>query len=139
VSSSRSRITENLPCRASRAFFLRDVRLLHKQKQADDGQPVGAVSFGGLGYVRRFLPDFFAAAQRRRIASAIRFRAAADMIRRLGALDAGVDLFALPGGRPRRFAPVSALTPSSARIAASSLLRSSLSCCTISLTFIEVS
>jgi hypothetical protein len=85
-----------------------------------------------------FLPDFFAAAQRFRIASAIRLRAAADIVRFLGALDTGVELFLLPGGRPRRFTTAPPPTPSKACIAASSLLRSSLSCCTISVTFIEL-
>ena len=93
----------------------------------------------GFSIYSFFLPDFFARAQRLRIASAIRFLAAADMIQRFGVVGAGVDLFALPGGRPRRLATVLAPTPSKACIAASTLLRSSLSCWTISLTFIEVS
>jgi len=111
-----------------------------QQEQADACQPVGASSFLlARDFVYSFfLPDFFAAAQRLRMASAIRFRAAADMIRRVGAFDAGVDLFVLPGGRPRRFTTAPPATPSNACIAASSLPRSSLSCCTISLTFIEV-
>ena len=70
----------------------------------------------------RFFPDLFAAAQRFRMASAMRLRAAGDMLRFFGAA-----FFALPGGRPRRL-PVEPPTPSSAVIAASSLPRCSLSC-----------
>ena len=77
-------------------------------------------------YYSLFLPDFFAAAQRFRVASAMRFRAAAD-IRRRGV---GVDLLALPGGRPRRFPLLETppLTPSRTLMAVSSLSRSALSC-----------
>ena len=113
-----------------------------KQKQADAvslSERVVSFPWPRTPIYSLFLPDFFAAAQRLRIASAILFRDAADMIRRFGALAAGVDLFALPGGRPRRLAALRPPTPSSACIAASSLLRSSLSCCTISLTFIAIS
>jgi hypothetical protein len=53
-----------------------------------------------------FFPDFFAAAQRFRIASAILFRAAADIpLLFFGLPAAGVGLFVLPGGRPRRLGP----------------------------------
>jgi hypothetical protein len=68
-------------------------------------------------YYNRFLPDFFAAAQRPFIASAIRLRAAADMPRRR----AGVDLPPLPGWRPRRLTPDSPPL-SRARMAPSNLL-----------------
>jgi hypothetical protein len=92
-----------------------------------------------------FFPDFFAAVQRLRIASAMRLRAAADIPRFFaGRAAAGADLLVLPGGRPRRFPPdippaEAPLMPSRACIAASSRLRSSLSCTTISSTFIDVS
>jgi hypothetical protein len=57
-----------------------------------------------LAFYSRFLPDFFAAAQRFRIASAIRLRPAADIPRLFfGPRAAG--LFTLPGGRPRRLPP----------------------------------
>ena len=89
-----------------------------------------------------FFPDFFAVAQRFRIASAIRLRAAADMPRFFaGMAAAGVDLFELPGGRPRRFPPPDIPPPelppmpSRACMAASSRLRSFLSCTTMSETF----
>lgn len=90
-------------------------------------------------YYNRFLPDFFAAAQRFRIASAILFLAAADIPRLFfGPPAAGAGLVLVPGGRPRRLPPPGTppaeapLTPSRARIAASSRPRSSLSCTTIS-------
>jgi hypothetical protein len=68
------------------------------------------------------LPDFFAAAQRFFIASAIRLRAAAEMRRR-----AEVRLLLFPGGRPRRSTLVPAPpTPFNALIAESNLLLSSL-------------
>jgi hypothetical protein len=80
------------------------------------------------------LPDLFAAAQRFRIASAIRLRAAADMVRRFfGAptdfAELAVALLVVPGGLPRRLprAEPPPPTPSRACIAASSLPRSSLS------------
>ena len=100
-------------------------------------------------FYNRFLPDFFAAAQRFRIPSAMRLRAAADMVRFFGAATATAELpvalLALPGGRPRRFPPPiipppeAPLTPSRARMAASSRLRSSLSCTTISERFMRIS
>ena len=92
-------------------------------------------------YYNRFLPDLFAAAQRFRIDSAILFLAAADIMRVFVCPPAGAGLFLVPGGRPRRLAGAVAppLIPSKALIAASSLLRSSLSCCTISGTLIELS
>lgn len=70
----------------------------------------------------RFLPDFFAAAQRAFIAAAIRLRAAGDIPRRFcGAPEDCVEVVAgvlvVPGGRPRRLAGADAplpLTPSSA-------------------------
>jgi hypothetical protein len=85
-------------------------------------------------YYSRFLPDLFAAAQRFRIDSAILFLAAADIMRVFLGPPAGAGLFLVPGGRPRRLAGAEfpPLIPSNARIAAPSLLRSSLSCCTIS-------
>jgi hypothetical protein len=98
-------------------------------------------SLPGPAFYNRFLPDFFAAAQRARAASPIRLRAAADILRFSRALVAELvaALFELPGGLPRRF-PVEELppTPTKACIAASSLLRSSLSCWTISVTFMEL-
>ena len=76
-----------------------------------------------------FVCALLRSAQLLRIISEIRFRAAADIMR----LRAGAEvdcLLAVPGGRPRRL-PVAddpPLTPSNARIAASSLLRSCRSC-----------
>jgi hypothetical protein len=74
-------------------------------KQADRSQPAGANFY--TARFRRiynlFLPDFLAAAQRLRIAAAIRLRAATDIPLFFADLAAaGVGLFALPGGRPRR-------------------------------------
>lgn len=86
-----------------------------------------------LGCYRLFFPDFFAAAQRLRIASAMRFRPAADIVRRFGTMM----LFLLPAGRPRRLPWPS--VPSRAWIAASSRLRSCLSCWTISSRFMAES
>jgi hypothetical protein len=61
----------------------------------------------GLAFYNRPFPDFFAAAQRLRIDSAMRLRAAVDMVRRSLATPAGAavvaaGLLVLPGGRPRR-------------------------------------
>jgi hypothetical protein len=56
-----------------------------------------------LAFYNRFLPDFFAAAQRFRIASAMRLRAAVDIPRLFFGPPAR--LFILRGGRPRRFPP----------------------------------
>jgi hypothetical protein len=85
-------------------------------------------------YYNRFLPDLFAAAQRFRIDSEILLLAAADIMCVFLAPPAGAGLFLVPGGRPRRVvgAEPPPPIPSNALIAASSLLRSSLSCCTIS-------
>ena len=88
-----------------------------------------------MAFYSRCLPDLFAAAQRFRIASAIRLRAAADMVRRFfeaptAFAEVAVVLLVVPGGLPRRLPGAEAPppTPSRASIAASSLLRSSLSC-----------
>jgi hypothetical protein len=70
-------------------------------------------------YYNRFLPDFLVAAQRAFIAAAIRPRAAEDIPRLFVGPAAGVDLLALAGGLPRRFAESDPpLTPSKACIAA---------------------
>jgi hypothetical protein len=53
-----------------------------------------------MAFYSRFLPDFFAAAQRFRIASAIRLRTGADIIRVLR-VRLATGLLLLPGGRPR--------------------------------------
>jgi hypothetical protein len=58
-------------------------------------------------YYNRFFPDFFAAAQRFRIDSAMRLRAAGDIMRRCfwAPVAVAIDgLLLLPGGRPRRLA-----------------------------------
>jgi hypothetical protein len=96
-------------------------------------------------YYNRFLPDFLAAAQRAFIAAAMRLRAAADIPRRFVEPLAEVVFLALPGGLPRRLPPPdipppeAPPMPSRASMAASSRLRSSLSCTTISDRFIELS
>jgi hypothetical protein len=116
-----------------------------KLKRPTEGQPAEAEILMARSFYNRFLPDFFAAAQRFRIASAMRLRPAADIMRRhFGAMAPVVvdGLLLLPGGRPRRLPPVippaeAPLTPSRAFIAASSRLRSSLSCTTISERFIH--
>ena len=93
--------------------------------------------FAWPGY---FFAALFCLAQRAFCASEISLRAAADIVRRFFGAEVAVCLLILPGGLPRRFAePEPPLTPSKASIAASSLLRSSLSCWTISFTFIELS
>lgn len=76
------------------------------------------------------------AAQRFRIASAIRLRASADILL-LFTGPPPIGVFLLPGGLPRRLpgAEVPPLMPSRACIAASSLFRSALSCPTISAMF----
>src|ERR1039458_1276378 len=110
-----------------------------RKKQADRSQPAGANLYSARPFYSRFLPDFFAAAQRFRIPSARRLRAAADIVRPLrGPFVAG--LLVLPGGRPRRFAGADAppLTPSKACIAASSLLRSCVSSLMISERFMDL-
>jgi hypothetical protein len=94
-------------------------KLSHKTKQASLGQPVGASILMARCFYNPFLPALFAAAQRFRIPSAKRLRAAADMVRFFGALDFAevVDgLLPLPGGRPRRLpgAEPPSPTPSSA-------------------------
>ena len=81
---------------------------------------------GGVTH-RTYFCAFFRSAQRFFIASEIRFRAAADIVRRLA------DLLVLPGGLPRRLPRPP--TPSRAWIAASSLLRCCLSCWTTSARF----
>jgi hypothetical protein len=85
-------------------------------------------------FYNRFLPDFFAAAHRFRIPSAMRLRAAADMVRLFGARPAVAELvlalLVVPGGLPRRFGSAEAppARPSKACIAASSLFFSAPSC-----------
>jgi hypothetical protein len=89
-----------------------------KTKQASLSQPVGASIFVARYFPECFYnlpsPDLFAAAQRLRIPSASRLRAAADMLRRFfGApMDfAEAGLLAVPGGLPRRFPGADSPTP----------------------------
>jgi len=107
---------------------------IHAVAGDDAGLVVGAEASGGevAGRAggathRTYFFAFFSSAQRAFIAAEIRFRAPADIVRRLA------DLFALPGGLPRRFPRP--LVPSRACIAASSLSRCCLSCWTTSSTF----
>jgi hypothetical protein len=88
-------------------------------------------------FYSRFLPDFFAAAQRFRIPSARRLRAAADIVRRFFGAEVAAGLLILPGGLPRRFTELPP-TPSKACIAVSSLLRSCVSSLRISERFMDL-
>ena len=97
------------------------------------GRPESAC-WGAKLYLARiycYFAALFCLAHRAFCASEISLRAAADIVRRFFGAEVVAGLLILPGGLPRRFAGADApllLTPSKANIAASSLLRSFLSC-----------